>query len=506
MHGGMSAVGKALDGRRCLVQSALISKRTFRRGFSVVKRLQTRPQHHASTEMVLDIAERQKQRLLRLGLAEVPFALVTGNTIECAATLQAAAELRCSVVLMPSLLLAPLAVKHAGVHCLVDHDDAGEPVVLNKYDSVAESRPWQDSMSKLGNDNSSGACVVATSGSGQAGPKLVAYRWSSCKLQARVTADRTLRDSVPGGGRVRFIAASNIGHAYNLNGMFSALSGKAELCVPKNSSELVQTLLTPPPEDVEATVLFATPMMYRMLLREDPVLTGGLSKSLPISSLHCFSAGCPLPETTYKELERLLGIRALQNYGSSETGNIALEDLAAPSVCSSGIPWGRVELRPAMGGRLLPEGAEGEICVAVPWASDGYLREHELIPHQDAPFFRTGDAGRWIRVPTTGMQHLVVMQRLRPPLRVNRAPLSLLLQPYEVESAILAANPSATAAAALQGPNSTLYCAVEGSSIDVAMGGPIQPDRLLRLDHLPTSPAGKVLYSKIIDLFDTSDH
>uniref|UniRef100_A0A7S4QTW4 AMP-dependent synthetase/ligase domain-containing protein n=1 Tax=Alexandrium monilatum TaxID=311494 RepID=A0A7S4QTW4_9DINO len=475
--------------------------------------------HHAPAGEVLELAARQRERFLRMGLHEEPFALLTANSIACAAALRAAEELAASVVLLPSPTLLPLAVRHARVDRCVGLDADGEPVVLEEGQhggsrAREQDRRWLRSLHPPGGSaSSSGACVVCTSGSGQAGPKLVAYRWAACRQQAAVTARRTLADAAPGGGRVRFVAASNMGHAYNLNGVFSALEADAELCVPRDSGELARTLAAEPPPDCESTVLFATPAMYRSLLCSEASLSGALRGALAASGrpLHAFSAGCPLPARTAAEARDRLGVEVLQNYGSSETGNIALQELThglAPVGNSAfagidvGTPWGQVELRPPSEGRLLPEGAEGEICTAVGWASEGYVLDGELVPHDASSFVRTGDAGRWRS--SGGGRSLVVMQRLRPPLQLRRGGLRLLLQPYEVEAALLAADPSLTAAAALQGPDGQLHCAVEGPGQGgggPAMEGPVQPDRLLRMEALPTSPAGKVLHSQIGKLF-----
>lgn len=148
------------------------------------------------------------------------------------------------------------------------------------------------------------------------------------------------------------------------------------------------------------------------------------------------------------------------------------------------------------------------MCAAVDWGSKGYLFEGRLMLHADAPFVRMGDAGRWGAGPNTavGTRPLVVMDRLRPPLLVRRGGLRLQLQAYEVEAALLAADASADAAAALQGPDGTLLCAVAGPRIkegnEVLLRSlPVLPDQVLRLPQLPTSPAGKVLYSQLAELF-----
>lgn len=485
--------------------------RPQRRGLSALA-------HHTSAAEIKDRAGLQGQRLRQLGLLEgAPFALVTGNNVACAATLRAVAEAEGAVVLLPSLALLPLAEEHTVVHSVVHVDPSTGELTKNSViggacRAGAGSRwEWLDAFAESADEGCRGTCVVATSGSGQAGAKFVANRWSSSAEQAAVTAARTLRDAARGGARVRFVAASNIGHAYNLNGFFSAVAADAELCLPASAAELAASLAAAPADDCAATVVFTTPGTLSALAALPEVVSGDLKRCILRAArpVFLFSAGCPLPAEVRARIRDSMGVHVLQNYGSTETGNIALQDVPQPteqlhaSVASQGevgTPWGRVELRAPQDGRLLPFGAEGEICVAVPWGSGGYVRRGAFVRHPEAPFFRTGDAGRW--ADGAGGRGLVVMQRLRSPICVRRGGLRLLLQPYEVEAAYLEAG--ATAAAALQGPGETLLVAVvmPPASWPITAVFPLAADRLLDLPELPASPAGKVLYSQIARLFE----
>ncbi|CAK0822206.1 unnamed protein product [Prorocentrum cordatum] len=338
-------------------------------------------------------------------------------------------------------------------------------------------------------------------------------------MQAKVTVERILSRAAPAGGRVRFVAASSIGHAYNLNGLFAAFAADAEICLPAGACQLAQTLAEPPACGCEATVLFATPQGYGALLEHEVVRSGELRSRLREHALpfYAFSAGCPLPAGTAEGVEELLGARVMQNFGTSEVGVIAAEEVD-PGDCGppckrphlaqerggdasadKGVPWGQLELRPPGGGRLLPHGAEGEVAIRVPWCSDGYLVNQRLLPHPDAPFVRTGDAGRVVLRSPGGRASLFLMQRLWAPLEVRRGGLRLLLQAYEVEEALLRANPEALGAAALQGPDGKLFCVV-ACPMEPRLDGWLQPDKLLRVDRLPTSPAGKILYSTLREL------
>jgi len=265
--------------------------------------------------------------------------------------------------------------------------------------------------------------------------------------------------------------------------------------------------LSSEPTGSEATILFTTPRMYSSLLQEESVLSGALQDVLRRYSrpLYAFSAGCPLPCATQTRAEEVLGVPIMQNYGTSETGIISAGEItgAHPDVPTGadldlssykGCVWGELQLRPVDGGKLLPPGAEGEVVVFVEWASEGYLINGSVVPHDAAPFVRTGDAGKSGPVSKSGQATLIVMQRLRKPIEVWRAGLRLLVQPYEVEDALLRCNPGASAVAALQGPGGQLLCAVACAD-EPTLEGPLQPDVLMRMDMLPTSPAGKILHS-----------
>mmetsp|Transcript_12314 Transcript_12314/g.26599 ORF Transcript_12314/g.26599 Transcript_12314/m.26599 type:complete len:524 (-) Transcript_12314:41-1612(-) len=504
---------------------------------SLHRRAHRQLHHHVSAASLASLVDRQRDQLMRI-TAGRPFVLCTRNTPVCAATVAAAAQLRAHVVLAPNGSPAVLAAArcHAGVSRVIDHSPDGMVHVLHDNaisDDQSRVPEWMAHVA-LGGEQA-GACVVATSGSGQLGPKLVAYRWDACEQQARETVTRTLRKATPRGGRLRFVAASNIGHAYNLNGMFAALrSGDTELCVPANAAELAATLAHP--TDAEATIVFGTPAIYTALCAG---LRSGHLRDVLHGRLCAFSAGCMLPLRSKAAVADALGVRVLQNYGSSETGNMALEEIdveigadehracrrareggvadrAVPHAAEDdglgqdvGVPWGELQLLPPRGGVLLPAGAEGEVVMRLPWASEGYVASGRLLPHSTAPYVSTGDAGRLGGTSVGGGRTLVLTGRLRPPIEVRRGGLRILLQGYEVERELLRANPGATAAAALQGPSGTLLCALASTEPRprvACLDGDVQPDQCLVLDELPSSPAGKVLYSQLQSRFDVDWH
>ena len=275
--------------------------------------------HHASAAQIAALAATQQQRLKELRLHERPFVLAMAQTPQHAATLKAAAELGVRVVLAPGGAppILALAAGQAGVGLVVTVDAEDGSLRATGGESEEGEEHTQGPLRRWARAwASAGMCACATSGSGQFGSQLVAYRWAACDLQAQATAARTLAEAAPNGGACRFVAASSIGHAYNLNGMFGALAADAELCLPANGEQLAATLAAPP-AGCEATVLFATPQMYSSLLQQDPLLSGALRDALRAYAkpLYAFSAGCPLPHESRAKLGEMLGVRVMQVRG-----------------------------------------------------------------------------------------------------------------------------------------------------------------------------------------------
>jgi oxalate---CoA ligase len=169
----------------------------------------------------------------------------------------------------------------------------------------------------------------------------------------------------------------------------------------------------------------------------------------PTSLRFVQSAGAPLPVEVRQELEQILGVPVLNDYGMTETGPIATDafipsDRIPNSVGrSSGLEIGIMN----DAGELLPHDAEGEIAVRGPAVFSGYADN----PDANRTAFRngwfcTGDLGR---LDEAG--NIFVTGRLKE--MINRGGEKIV--PGEVDAA-LAFHPAVLDAAAFSVPHPTL--------------------------------------------------
>lgn len=169
----------------------------------------------------------------------------------------------------------------------------------------------------------------------------------------------------------------------------------------------------------------------------------------PTSLRFVQSAGAPLPVEVRQELEQILGVPVLNDYGMTETGPIATDafipsDRIPNSVGrSSGLEIGIMN----DAGELLPHDAEGEIAVRGPAVFSGYADN----PDANRTAFRngwfcTGDLGR---LDEAG--NIFVTGRLKE--MINRGGEKIV--PGEVDAA-LASHPAVLDAAAFSVPHPTL--------------------------------------------------
>jgi acyl-CoA synthetase (AMP-forming)/AMP-acid ligase II/thioesterase domain-containing protein len=175
----------------------------------------------------------------------------------------------------------------------------------------------------------------------------------------------------------------------------------------------------------------------------------GRPPSHPVSLRFVQSAGAPLPGEVRQELEQILRVRVLNDYGMTETGPIATDactpsDRVPGSVGrSSGIDLGILNET----GDLLPPDVEGEIAVRGPAVFAGYLDN----PEANRTAFRngwfcTGDLGR---LDQEG--NIFVTGRLKE--MINRGGEKIV--PGEVDL-VLASHPAVLEAAAFSVPHPTL--------------------------------------------------
>lgn len=139
------------------------------------------------------------------------------------------------------------------------------------------------------------------------------------------------------------------------------------------------------------------------------------------------SAGAPLASVVRENFSAKFGSVIRQNYGTSETGNIAFvtnSDVRAwqdadaiPDGCVGAALADGVRLCSPVNGALIAQEYEGEICVRSPWMSSGYVIDGEFVKH--ALPYRTGDMGAW-HPSALDPDHILVRvgPRLRRPIPV----------------------------------------------------------------------------------------
>jgi long-chain acyl-CoA synthetase len=137
------------------------------------------------------------------------------------------------------------------------------------------------------------------------------------------------------------------------------------------------------------SVLIGSPFIFRVLAEhvEDP---------LSFASVRiCLSSGAPMPRNLTERFLNEFSLTVRQQYGSSETGTIAIEAEDEALGATVGPPLANVEVK-IIGetGAELPAGETGEILVKSATMTNGYVGEHvdnRKFFHQG--FFRTRDLG-----------------------------------------------------------------------------------------------------------------
>lgn len=272
----------------------------------------------------------------------------------------------------------------------------------------------------------------------------MAYTWEAVWAQARETAARLLALPTQSAW---FVASTPVSHSYAMNGLLMAYLAKSTLCIAMTAPEVAECASRmPPPSLTHTNILFGCPPLYEALLLQNSGPESDVA--WPIDQAYC--AGSPLSVHIWRGYRKAFSRCIRQNYGTSETGTIAVwarddhfdqnslngaeaQAVELKSVHNSpagadvqaieykGVAWGPVRVKLPTSGATLRAG-EGELCVRLPWASLGYVLHGQLVPH--APWYRTGDAGH----VDMSSSRVFVHRRLRQPIRVRHDPLTVTLQ------------------------------------------------------------------------------
>lgn len=190
------------------------------------------------------------------------------------------------------------------------------------------------------------------------------------------------------------VAAVPLAHSFGLVGALTAavVSG-AELRTTRRfqPGRVADALVA------DGTVLFGTPLVYRLLT---PVLR---NRATPARLRAAVSSGGPLPAELGHQARAVLGVSVRQFYGSTETGLISYQpDPGDEPDTSVGVPAPGVHLRLTRADPDDPAGT-GHLSVRTPTLFHGYLGASGPVSTPDG-FYDTGDLAR---VDEAGRLHLL---------------------------------------------------------------------------------------------------
>ncbi|KAG7398498.1 hypothetical protein PHYBOEH_010955 [Phytophthora boehmeriae] len=346
----------------------------------------------------------------------------------------------------------------------------------------------------------SGCVCMLTSGSvGQ--PKVTACTWEHMLLQGESTHQQLFPN-----GPARIICGTSISHAYSINTLFALLTSpydaQSELCFATNAVGLYALLA----ERSELfTALYATPGTYTALAAMPPT---ALYADVP------YCAGTRLSLSLFCKMRDQYGLRLMQNYGSTEMGDMAAWylhgkkfDEETKIMASNkkqlyvGSAWPGVDVRVEN---------NGEVTMKTPWQSLGYVVEQVLHRFDDSAH-HTSDLGIVTR-DENGVSCVWLQGRLRPMVEVKWQGQSLSYSTGEIEGVIAAHQSVSDVLVLIQNEASRKRGVVQvrvvlenGATVKAsdlkqwcskhdfpALGDALQIEFA---KFLPCSPAGKMMYT-----------
>jgi long-chain acyl-CoA synthetase len=288
----------------------------------------------------------------------------------------------------------------------------------------------------------------------------------------------------------RIVCGSSIAHSYGLfGGLLAPLSCGAEVT------------LAATPAEVSAAVARSRPSIVVGLASAYETLMNGEEPAIR-DARYLLSAGAPLPAGLYRTFYQEFGAPIRQDYGTTETGTIAIDAPANSEEGCAGNPLEHVEIRLRDVSDIPLVGEEqGEIQVRSNATARGYLEGSGIVTCVDEEgWYGTRDAGY------TRAGKLFVGRRLRDPIQTSGGS----VRPEDVERAV-GAMPGVVECVALQGrddrdrPGVHLIVAgldITAEDVSTWCAGHLDPAhipaRIEALDRLPRSPAGKLLMRYLV--------
>lgn len=285
----------------------------------------------------------------------------------------------------------------------------------------------------------------------------------------------------------RVLCASSIAHSYGLiGGVLAPLRAGAEIALLSDRRRAPSVA-----ESFRPSIIFGLAGTYRATL-DHPAAAPGLS------AVHlALSAGAPLPDDLFTAFLDRFGLVIHQDYGTTETGTIAIdaEGEASPKRLGTTLPHVTVRLEPPTDIPLEP-GEQGEVQIRSVAVACGYLVSAKLQAcTDDAGWYHTMDAASFDRDGRLWFGH-----RLRKSIRIGRRA----VRPEAVEH-VIAALPGVDEVVVVPAGDEgapSLRAVVVAPALDAEAIRrwcrrhlPVDqvPARVELRDELPRSPAGKVL-------------
>lgn len=430
-------------------------------------------------ETLAEMTERVAGLLAGRHLPAGPLALLLENSPQSVALLLAAMRTDRLLLLLPLLPKDEQRVlaSEAGARVIVamgpardDARDRGE-IDLEILGEEEFSGPWSPMQA-----------AIAQVTSGSSGASRVAVRGVSGVL-AEI---RAVIERLDLSAHDRVLCDSSIAHSYgSIAGLLAPLLAGAAVLLSGKRDGLGNVAAIRQP-----TVIVGLPRTYEALL------ASGEARAAVAGARHCLSAGAPLPTGLAERFLIGTGRHILQDYGTTETGTIAVE--TPPSLPDSvGRPLPHLQVRlAAPSGHTIVDGDDREIQVRGNAVAAAYLQRGAPVACTDSTgWYHTRDAGK-IRDG-----RLVLGRRLRHALGGGNS----LIAPDTVE-ALLGSLPGVREAVALATidtagiPAIRVVVAAQGLNEERVrawcadrLPADLVPVRIEIVDDLPRSPAGKLL-------------
>ncbi|MCP4214684.1 MAG: acyl--CoA ligase [bacterium] len=289
-------------------------------------------------------------------------------------------------------------------------------------------------------------------------------------------------------------------HAYGLiNGFLAPFYKGATVClserfIPNNAIKQVRRF--------KPTIFIGVPFMYDLLCQTF------LAKEVDFSSIRiAFSAGAKLGREVFDNFRKRFGIRIKQQYGSTETGTMALcrdhfEDFDSVGQPLPGRCFDIVDEQ----NQSLAPGEEGEIIIKSPGNTEGYSNRPDFnLEKFREGWYYTGDIGHLDKAGNLFITG-------RKSFFINVA--GLKVDPFEVEQTLLSMpviKECAVVAKLADAKHSEIIKAYivanDNEVIDINLIGKYCKDRLAdykvpkeieSVEELPRSPTGKILMKYLV--------